>query len=199
MQRLAIFGGTFNPIHWGHLLLAETALNQCAIDRVLWVPSRLPPHKPGSLLDFEQRLELIKRAIADHPAFSVSDIEATRSGYSYAIATLTDLQTQYSDAQWYWIIGADAFETLSQWRNSQDLIKQCIWLIAPRASTNQPLKTALPSQTAARSHLLTMPTIDLSSSLIRQRCREGQSIRYLVPESVRAYILAHQLYQKQDF
>lgn len=195
MQRLAIFGGTFNPIHWGHLVIAETALSQCAIDRILWVPSRLPPHKLQSLLDFEQRFELVKLAIADHPAFTASAVEAARSGYSYAIATLADLQAEYPNAQWHWIIGADAFENLPKWRGSQDLIKQCIWLIAPRSSAEKQSSYASSSLAGARSQLLDMPAINLSSSLIRQRCQDGRSIRYLVPESVRSQILAHQLYQ----
>ena len=93
MQKVAILGGTFDPIHWGHLVMAETALQQAALDQVIWVPTHIAPHKsqqPGST--FEHRLQMVQRAIADHPAFSVTQVEANRVGPSYAITTLQDLQ-----------------------------------------------------------------------------------------------------------
>jgi nicotinate-nucleotide adenylyltransferase len=220
MQKVAILGGTFDPIHWGHLVMAETALQQAALDQVIWVPTHIAPHKsqqPGST--FEHRLQMAQRAIADHPAFVMSAIEGERIGPSYAIATLKDLQKLHPTAQWYWIIGLDAFQTFPRWYCRFELAATCEWLIAPRtlgvteASSTDELATEL-GWTAAminscqkvlevmaqnsitlRYQRLLMPGFSVSSSLIRQYCREQRSVRYLVPEAVRAYIAAHHFYQ----
>jgi nicotinate-nucleotide adenylyltransferase len=241
-MKIAIFGGAFDPVHYGHLLLAETALQQCGLDRVVWVPACAPPHKSQQLLAFQHRLEMVRRAIADHPAFTVSDIEATQTGVSYAIATFHALQIKEPAAQWFWIIGIDAFEMLPRWYRSAELIPQCTWLVAPRGQkaegkaegrgqkaegkddgemarwrdgeqfhpsqqpTNSPLHhpTTLCHQiadqmadrsVALRWELLQMPLVDISSRLIRQYCRQGRSLRYLVPEEIRQYITVHKLYQ----
>ncbi|MGV0023686.1 nicotinate (nicotinamide) nucleotide adenylyltransferase [Phormidesmis priestleyi] len=214
MEKLAIFGGTFNPIHWGHLLIAEAAFEQFALDSVLWVPSRLPPHKLH-LVKFEHRLEMVRLAIADRPHFTVSNIEAKRSGISWAIDTFHDLQVVYPNSQWFWIIGADAFENLAKWRGSQELSNQCVWLVAPRSgeseergerseeklTQNSKLKTQ--NAQKVRSQWIQMSPIALSSSQIRQYCREGRlsqgatpqkSLDNLIPKPVRAYIESHNLY-----
>jgi nicotinate-nucleotide adenylyltransferase len=199
MEKLAIFGGTFNPIHWGHLLIAEAAFSQFAPDSVLWVPSRLPPHKLQTLVKFEHRLEMIRLAIAHRPHFTVSSIEAQREGRSWAIETFQDLQADYPNAQWFWIIGADAFENLTRWRGSQELSDQCVWLVAPRSrreeklTQNSELKTQ--NDLSVRSHLIQMAPIALSSSQIRQNCREGRSLDTLVPDPVKDYIKSYKLYQ----
>lgn len=142
MQKTAIFGGTFDPIHWGHLLLAETALSQFNLDRVVWVPTNHPPHKlRSSLLKFEHRLEMVRQAIADHPDFTLSTVEAKRSGPSYTIDTFIELQSFYSNSQnqassssnrWYWILGLDAFQSLPKWHRIDELAPRCLWLVAPR-------------------------------------------------------------------
>ncbi|MGA7933689.1 MAG: nicotinate (nicotinamide) nucleotide adenylyltransferase [Kovacikia sp.] len=225
MRKIAIFGGTFNPVHCGHLLIAETALNQFELAQVIWVPTYSPPHKGESWQLFDHRLEMVRRAIAGHPAFTVTEIESRRQGVSYAISTLTDLQTLYPNAQWFWIIGIDAFQSLPKWRESKTLAVQCTWLVAPRNLKDEgkdedwgmgnernssapishlpsPTSQALCQQVAnnitpsLRWHLLEMPEIGISSSLIRQACREGRSIRDQVPEAVRLYILEFKLYAK---
>ncbi|MGM3305819.1 nicotinate (nicotinamide) nucleotide adenylyltransferase [Anabaena sp. WFMT] len=130
MQRLAIFGGTFDPIHRGHLLVAEIAQAQLHLEQVIWVPSRNPPHKQAAL--FEHRVAMLQLATANNPAFTVSLIERERSGTSYAINTLIDLSTCYPNTHWYWIIGLDAFQTLPRWYLGHELAQMCDWLIAPR-------------------------------------------------------------------
>lgn len=200
MKTIAIFGGSFNPVHWGHRLIAETALNQVALDRVIWIPTYCPPHKPQTLLEFPHRLEMVQRAIVDQPLFLASDIEAQRGGRSFAITTWQDLQTQYPQVDWYWIIGMDAFQTLPQWPGYEQLVRQCIWLIAPRTCQGLAPIDAVTQQMAQRSislrwQLLSIAPIDLSSSMVRQRCQVGQSINDLVPEAVRLYIVAHNLYK----
>ncbi|MEC4815151.1 MAG: nicotinate (nicotinamide) nucleotide adenylyltransferase [Scytonema sp. PMC 1069.18] len=204
MQRLGIFGGTFDPIHWGHLLLAETALDQVRLEQVIWVPSLHPPHKQAAL--FEHRIEMVQQAIADNPGFAVSLIEKSRSGASYAINTLTDLSADYPNTQWYWIIGLDAFQTLPHWYRGQELARLCNWLIAPRflSGENITQSESICKQVAqklteqsANIHwqLLNIPLVGLSSSLIRNLCRDRKSIRYLVPKSVKIYIDNHNLYK----
>ncbi|MCL6435138.1 MAG: nicotinate (nicotinamide) nucleotide adenylyltransferase [Leptolyngbyaceae cyanobacterium HOT.MB2.61] len=204
MRKIAIFGGTFNPIHWGHLLIAETALDQAALDQVIWVPTFRPPHKQQLLPAFAQRLEMVQCAIADHPAFSLSSIDMEQKGVSYAIETLQRLQVLHPSAQWFWILGSDTFQTLPKWYKSHLLIDQCTWLVAPRWSGNcisaevEKLREAVTAQLNAtlRWQLLQMPAIAISSSLIRQYRLEGRSIRYLVPDPVKIYIEKHKLYAK---
>ncbi|WP_017315011.1 nicotinate (nicotinamide) nucleotide adenylyltransferase [Mastigocladopsis repens] len=203
MQRLAIFGGTFDPVHWGHLLVAQTALEQVPLEQVIWVPSQNPPHKQAAL--FEHRVEMVQRATTDNPGFRVSHVEKSRSGASYAINTLIDLSADYPNTHWYWIVGLDTFQTLPRWYRGQELAQLCDWLIAPRlpggeniAQTESICKQVaqkLTKQTVdIHWQLLNIPLVGLSSSLIRNFCRSRQSIRYLVPESVRLYINSQNLY-----
>jgi len=205
MKQLAIFGGTFDPVHWGHLIVAETALHQVPLEQVIWVPSLNPPHKQAAL--FEHRLEMLQKAIADQPAFAVSLVEINRYGTSYAISTLIDLSTFYPNTHWYWIVGLDTFQTLPRWHRVDELAQLCHWLIAPRLIRGETIAESeficnqVEQQLTKRSisihwQLLTIPLVGVSSSLIRSRCRDRQSIRYLVPESVRIYIANHNLYGK---
>lgn len=224
MQNVAIFGGTFNPVHWGHLLMAEAALSQAQLDQVIWVPTRQPPQKAiAHVLAMEYRLEMIRRAIAPHPNFVLSTVELNRAGPSYAMATLTDLQQIYPQRQWFWLIGLDAFQSLPRWYQRQTLAAQCKWLIAPRfAVPASPLDCWGQASEASHDHLaqqaaqqvarqvtqemaaqglavrwqlLDLPLVDISSSRVRRYCRDRRSIRYLVPESVRDYITKYGLYQ----
>ncbi|OUL21904.1 nicotinate (nicotinamide) nucleotide adenylyltransferase [Nostoc sp. 106C] len=205
MQQLAIFGGTFDPIHWGHLLIAETALHQVSVKQIIWVPSLNPPHKQTA--SFEHRLEMLKQATKDNPAFTVSLIEANRPGTSYAINTLIDLCAVYPNTRWYWIVGLDAFQTLPRWYRGHELAQMCDWLIAPRLLGGETIAQSelickqveqhLANQSVIiRWQLLHIPLVGVSSSLIRQLIHVRQSIRYLVAEPVRLYIAAHNLYSK---
>lgn len=219
MEQVAILGGTFDPVHIGHLVIAQAALSQLALERVIWVPARRPPHKQS--LAYEHRRSMVEKAIAGNSAFAISPLDMDRAEPDYAIATLTYLQKVYPNQQWCWIIGLDSFQTLPLWYCRERLIPSCLWLVAPRfvpvADTStfsdrtdsshkkQPttsdrwLCQQVVGQLAAQNirirwQLLQMPNIGISSSLIRQYCRNGRSIRYLVPDNVRAYITAHNLY-----
>ncbi|PZV08938.1 MAG: nicotinate (nicotinamide) nucleotide adenylyltransferase [Leptolyngbya sp.] len=193
-QKIGIFGGTFNPIHWGHLLVAETALDQFELSHVLWVPTFRPSHKSGELMGFEHRLEMVQGAIAHHPAFSVSDIDRQRQSNSYAVGTLLDLEVLYPKSDWHWIIGLDAFQSLPQWYSSAAVAAQCTWLVAPRniqdTSTicHQVADHFIKQQISFHWKLLNMPQVGISSSLIRDYWQTGRSLRYLVPDSVRHYL-----------
>lgn len=201
----AIFGGTFDPVHWGHLSIAQTALSQLNLDRVIWVPDCSPPHKSSvPRLDFEHRWEMVRLAICARPSFLLSPVKTPSTGYSYAIGTLIDLQALYPHTQWYWIIGQDAFQTLPKWHRRQELVPACVWLVAPRPdgsntefeSICKHVVEQLSTQSIAiHWQVLQTPCIAISSSTIRQYCRQKRDIRYLVPELVRDYITTHNLYQ----
>lgn len=208
MQKVAIFGGTFDPIHWGHLSIAQTAVDQLRLDRVIWVPDHFPPHKQLSAkLNFQYRWEMVQLAIANHPAFILSPITTNSPGYSYAIETLINLQAVYPQTHWYWIIGQDAFATLPRWYRRQEFIPQCEWLVAPRKEGSNTelellgkkvVKQLTTESITIRWQILQAPAVAISSSLIRQYCSQQRSIRYLVPEAVRTYILNQQLYQEHQ-
>jgi len=216
MGQVAILGGTFDPVHWGHLLIAQAALSQLNLTQVIWVPDRLSPHKQAC--SYEHRRLMVEQAIRDNPNFILSPLETVDAKPNYALKTLTELQDTYSNCQWYWIIGIDAFQTLPQWYCREAVIPACDWLVAPRpivttrvhftkSERTQPLADSqsswlcqqvaqqLASQDISiRWQLLQMPAVGISSTLIRQYCRQHRSIRYLVPEAVRAYITDHNLY-----
>jgi len=135
MGKTAIFGGTFDPVHWGHLLAAQTAASQFNLDRVIWVPDRSPPHKcRRDLASFEQRRAMLALAIADRPDFLLAPPASNPSGSSFAIDTLLYLQKLYPGDRWYWIIGSDAFRTLPKWYRCGEIGGLCDWLVGPRPS-----------------------------------------------------------------
>jgi nicotinate-nucleotide adenylyltransferase len=213
MKKFAILGGTFNPIHQGHLLIAEMALHQHHLNRIIWVPTYHPLHKAtAGLAEFPHRLEMVKQAIAPYAAYSLSDVEQNieqKSGSAFAIDTLSALQAIYPNCQWYWILGLDAFQTLPHWYGRRDLADRCQWIVAPRLVSDLDInqldlltlcqKVTQQMQTEEISlcwHLLRMQSVSISSSLVRQSCREHRSLEGLVPPVVKTYILTHQLYQK---
>ena len=217
-QRMTIFGGTFNPVHWAHLLMAETALCQFSLDWVIWVPTYRPTYKADSeLVDFHHRLTMVQQAVISHPRFAVSAIEQHQPSASYAIDTFLALQKLYPSSEWFWLIGLDAFQSLPRWYQYQELVPQCQWLVIPRwvgavAASQSPQSSLAMAQQIAEQvaaklaaqsvplnwHLLDMPLVDISSSLIRQYCCKQRSIRYLVPDVIRDYINQHGLYSNTD-
>jgi nicotinate-nucleotide adenylyltransferase len=212
MQSLGILGGTFNPVHIGHLLLAETALNLAPLDRVLWVPNHHPPHRQSTdLIAARHRVEMVKRAIADHPQFILADVESESATSGYAVDTYQRLQQIFPSSHWSWIVGLDAFQALPRWHRRHEWVTQCRWLVAPRrsdqvsdqetlerldAECHQVADTLLTQGITLVWQSLPMPLIEISSSSLRDACREGQSIRYWVPDSVRLYIQQQGLYPK---
>jgi nicotinate-nucleotide adenylyltransferase len=199
MQKIAIFGGTFNPIHLGHLAIATTALQQNALDQVLWVPSQ-PHHKPHDaqykthkIPDFTHRREMIRRAIelsSATPQFALTELPEQ----NYAIDTLLTLQAQIPDAKWFWIVGVDAFRLLPRWYRSVELVDRCSWLVAPRGDQVVNIADFTPQSPKPDWEPLKMTPIDISSSLVRQRCHDRGAIGHLVPPSVERYIVQHGLY-----
>ena len=209
MGKMGIFGGTFDPVHWGHLLIAQSALSQMGLEQVIWVPN-YPHYKQAS--PFEHRLEMVARAIASNPAFTTFSSPDDRSTGSYAIQTLIELQAAYPNTDWYWIVGLDTFQTLPGWYRRQEIATACNWIVAPRLGSivqneaaiapNHSAGEFVAQQLAAQGidikwQVLQMPIIGVSSSLIRQYCCTSHSIRYLVAEPVRIYIATHNLYTEE--
>ena len=187
-MRLGIFGGTFNPIHAGHLLLAETARESFGLNRVVFIPAHQPPHKPGrTLLAGSVRLKLIQLAIHDQPAFVASDLELRRPGLSYSIETARILHQQYPRAQLFLLIGEDMLAV--RWVAWKELKRLCTVVIAHRPGSRR--RRGEPGL-----QWLSMPQVDIASSDIRARVQRGRSIRYLVPLVVERYIRRHRLYQR---
>ena len=188
-MKLGILGGSFNPIHLGHLILAQEAKERLDLEKVFFVPCERPPHKSGEdLLEASHRLEMVRRSVQGNPAFEVSDVEIQRGGISYSVETLRHFHIQFPSAEFYFLIGSDALSGLYAWKEVEELFRLCRFVIAERPQF--PIGI-FPS----RLLRLEMPTIDISSRDIRQRLKEGKSVRYLVPEPVHDYLLKHPLYR----
>lgn len=193
-ERLGILGGTFDPIHFGHLAIAEEARERLGLARVLFIPAGQPPHKPRGRADAEERCRMTELAIADNPAFAVSRVEIDRPGRSYTVETLRELHARYPEADFTLIIGADMALEFHLWRDYEGILAQAGVVAITRPGYDLAGLEQLP--TAGRLSPLDAPGLYISSTDLRTRIRDGRSIRYLVPAAVRAYIAEQRLYNK---
>ena len=191
-------GGTFNPPHLGHLICAQEAYAQLELDRVLLIPARIPPHKPvEDEPGPDHRLELCRLAVrGDEQRFEVSDLEITRDGPSYTVDTLKELHSSAPDSELFLIVGGDIAAGLPSWREPEHVLSLATLAVAKRRGTSRSAVDdalrALPGGEQAR--FFRMPRIAISSTMLRDRVRAGQSIRYYVPDQVMSYIDDHHLY-----
>ncbi len=188
-KRIGILGGTFNPVHTGHLILAEEVREKLGLDKVVFVPTFLAPHKDNSgLAEASDRFRMIELAIKGNPYFAVSDIEIKRKGRSYTIDTVKEFKKLYGRDELYFITGSDLLTYLGEWKDLDEIIKIVKFVVATRPG--YPLEK-IPSyiQTIA------IRAVDISAFEIRQAVRENRSFRYLVPESVFGYIKKAGLYK----
>lgn len=200
-SRVGILGGTFNPIHNGHLLLAENAFDTFKLNKVLFMPTGDPPHKDNKIIvSKERRLRMIELAIEDNHHFDVSTIEMDRLGTTYTIDTLNYLKEQNPNYKYYFIIGADTLEQLLNWKNYSNVFNLCEFIVAQRDHYVKKnilnIKKDLENNNDAKIHWLPMPKIDLSSSEIRKRINQGNTIKYMVPKDIEHYIYLNNLYKK---
>ena len=198
-KKIGIMGGTFNPIHFGHLLLAERAYEEYALHEVVFLPSKRPSYKNiKDLASEEDRKEMVEIAIHSKPYFSVSTLEYERNGNTYTYDTMKILHEKYPQYQYYFLIGADSLFQLEQWKYAEELLKDTNFLVATRdgASYEKMEKQIqfLKKKYHAQISLLHMPTIEISSSDIRKRRAAKKSISYLVPKDVEAFISQKRLY-----
>jgi nicotinate-nucleotide adenylyltransferase len=196
---IGVLGGTFDPIHSGHLMVAEEAVVQLNLTEILFVPAGQPWLRVNSpMATAEQRLQMVRLAIAGKPYRKLSTVEVERAGPSYTVDTLAELQRQYgAEAKLYFILGWDSLAELPQWKEPGQIIKMCHLVVVPRPGYPvpdlTPLEEAIPGL-SQRVIWLDGPRVDISASVIRERVAQGLSIRHLVPEPVERYIKQHKLY-----
>jgi nicotinate-nucleotide adenylyltransferase len=200
-MRLGIFGGSFDPVHYGHLLLGECCREACQLDQIWFLPAAQPPHKRNQLRATGQhRIAMLELAIADQPAFGVSQMELERGGVSYTVDTLTAIHAQRRDAELFLLLGADMLADLPTWRQPATICQLATPMVVRRAGTPAPdfapLAHFLPQERLdrIRAHLVDMPPIGLSSTEIRARVAAGRTVRYQTTPEVVRYIEAEGLY-----
>jgi nicotinate-nucleotide adenylyltransferase len=200
IRRLGILGGTFDPIHHGHLLAAEEACHQLALDKVLFVPAGVPPHKPAHPISpASHRVRMVELAIAGKPHFALSRVDVDRPDPCYTVDTLELLRAEWgNDPRFFFIEGADSLSDIACWYQPRRLIELCELAVAKRPGFEidmGSLEKRLPGLTG-RLHWVKMPLLEISSSDLRARVRAGRSISYLVPREVETYVRKHGLYRE---
>jgi nicotinate-nucleotide adenylyltransferase len=200
-MRIGVFGGTFDPVHLGHLILAEQCREQAQLDRVLFIPSARPPHKRDQpLTAFRHRVEMMQFAVAGHPVFRIDELEEKRAGPSYTADTLEELRRRDPEAQLWLMIGADCVPDIPSWHEPARIISAAGLLIVARPGSptwsDAELRTNLgmSPESVLNYQTVHMPLIEIASRDIRRRVREGRSIRFLVPRAVECYIETYHLY-----
>jgi nicotinate-nucleotide adenylyltransferase len=200
MQSIGIFGGTFDPPHLGHLILAAEAHAQLGLERLLWVLTPDPPHKQGqSIAPLEQRLEMVRLAIGKDAQFEISDVELSRPGPHYALDTVKLLAAQNPAAKLVYLMGGDSLHDLPTWHRPAEFVSACDQIGVMRrpgtAIELEELEKGLPGL-GAKVSFVEAPLLDIAAREIRRRVAEGRPFRYFLPEQVYEYILSHALYQK---
>ena len=197
-QRIGIMGGTFDPIHYGHLVTAEIARSKFALDTVVFVPSGHPPHKQSLPGHAEQRLMMTLLATVANPYFQISRSEVDRIGPSYTYDTLNEFSEIFVPAsKFYFITGADAVLEMLTWHNAEKLIDLCSFIAATRPGYHLTDVRQLPDNFLKKIEMMQVPALSISSTDIRRRIRAGEPIKYLLPESVETYIYKQGLYLQE--
>jgi nicotinate-nucleotide adenylyltransferase len=193
---IGLFGGSFNPPHIAHLIVAETVRDQFGLEQIWWIPSHNPPHKHDSeLATAEHRLEMTRRATAENPAFTVSDIEIQREGVSYTVDTLRTLQQEHPEASFWLIIGSDSMRDFDQWHCPDEIVDRVPLIVYKRPGA---ISSIANPRYSNHVRFADAPLLEVSGTEVRARCRRKRSIRYLVPDAVRDYIRAQNLYAQAE-
>lgn len=197
-RKIGIMGGTFNPIHFGHLLLAETAYYQFDLDEILFMPTKNPYYKKlTNTVTEKDRVEMVQLAIKDNAHFTFSGEELDREGTTYTVETLKNLTQKNPDCAYYFIMGADSLYHIESWKDPEEILRMAVILVAGRGDLSSSLNSQIEyieNKYDACIHFLDAPSLEISSNDIRRRVRKGESIRYLLPPEVSDYIYDHQLY-----
>lgn len=202
LARIGILGGTFDPIHIGHIELAEAVCRRLGLDKVIFIPACLPPHKLGQhYASAKDRLAMTELAVAGRARLEVSDMEIRRSGISYTIDTVRELRVLYPEEELYFIIGADSVAQLYTWHYIQEMLYMVVFVGAGRpgyAGVMDEVRRTLGEEAVERILLLDTPEIDVSSTEIRRRIASAESLEGLVPPAVEKYIYEHGLYREKE-
>ncbi|MBF0620085.1 MAG: nicotinate-nucleotide adenylyltransferase [Candidatus Omnitrophica bacterium] len=190
MKKIALFGGTFDPVHIGHLLMARTALETMKFDKVIFIPSCVPPHKSGEMLfSVEDRFEMVKLAIMGNPQFEASDFEVKNGGRSYSLETVRYFRGLFpSEDKLYFVVGGDAAKGIENWKGVDEIKTLCSFVTANRPGYSR-------GDAKKKYPAVTMHGVDISSTEIRKRILAGKSVQYLVPDNVLDYIRKNHLYK----
>ena len=192
-MRIGIYGGTFDPVHLGHLILAETVREQAELDEVWFVPAFINPHKQGRVTAaVKMRLEMLRFAIAGNASFKLNEIEAKRKSPSYTVETLTEVRSSHPDNELFLIMGADSLTDFPTWREPETILKMAQLIVVNRGRSDVDVPKSVDCQ---RITICEMPAIDISSTEIRSRIATGKSIRYQTPRAVELYIETNSLYR----
>ncbi|MGB2960524.1 MAG: nicotinate-nucleotide adenylyltransferase [Bacteroidota bacterium] len=190
-MKLGIFGGTFDPPHMGHLIVAEHVREELGLDRVVFVPCSTPPHKQeNEITAGHHRMEMVRLAIAGNPAFDDSDMELVRGGVSYTVETLLEFSKQHPDWELFFLVGMDNIGDFYTWLKPERILELSVIVVVKRPGYEFPGELAIPDAVVCE-----VPDIEIGSRVIRERVREGRSIRHLVPDSVLDFIVDEKLYR----
>ena len=200
MQKIGLMGGSFNPIHCGHLNLARAALARGGVSQVLFLPTGNPPHKRAGLADKMDRLAMVELAIDGEAGMGVCREEIDREGVIYTVDTLTILAEKHPDCRWVYLIGSDTLRQLHTWRRPEDVIRLCEFLVVMRPGETQEEVQALLAHWRAKGacvDVLPAVQMDISSTDVRERIRLGLPLERIVPQDVEAYIRMHGIYREE--
>ncbi len=200
-MRIGIFGGSFDPVHLGHLLLAETCREQARLDQVWFMPAASPPHKRRNVLSpAKDRLEMLRLAIGGHAGFQVSTLEVDRGGVSYTVDTLRQLREQHGSDELFLLMGGDTLADLPKWREPAEILTIATPVVVQRHGAPVPnfaVLTALVDSARLATfseYIVEMPVVEISSTELRERVKSGRSIRFRTPRAVEKFIEAQKLY-----
>ncbi len=189
---IGLFGGSFNPPHVAHLIVAEIAQDQFGFEEVWWIPNATPPHKShDELAPVDHRLAMTRRVVADNPTFRVSTIEIERDGVSYTVETVRALQEEHPDTDFALLLGSDSLDHFGEWHRPDEIAERVPLVVYKRPGV---IEQVSEPRFANRVRFVSAPVMEVSGTEIRSRRRAGRSIRYLVPETVRSYIQEQNLY-----
>ncbi|HLR03821.1 MAG TPA: nicotinate-nucleotide adenylyltransferase [Virgibacillus sp.] len=187
MKNIGILGGTFDPPHIGHLIIAEAVRERISLEKVWFMPSYEPPHKQNAYSSVGHRLNMLELSLRDNPYFSINEIETKRHEKSYTVDTMEELTKQEPDSRFHFIIGADMVEYLPHWKNIDRIIELVTFIGVKRAGyhihTHYPVKE------------VEVPMVNISSTMLRNRIHQQKSVKYLIPDKVQEYIKEHHLYE----
>ncbi len=204
IKKLGIIGGTFNPIHYGHLIAAEFAREAFDLDRIIFVPSFRPPHKDmGDILESHHRLAMVELAVKDNPVFQASSLEVDRQGLSYSVETAAAIQQMYPLTSLFFILGIDAFMLMNTWKDPERLAELCSMIVVTRPgyemNPEDECFSGIPLLMWQKLKVIAIPGFEISSSAIRERAARGKTIKYLLPPEVEGYIYTNRLYRGSDY
>jgi nicotinate-nucleotide adenylyltransferase len=206
MKGIGIFGGTFDPVHTGHLIIAEQTRESLELEKIVFIPNGDPPHKDSVYTDKKFRLEMVKLAVADNENFAVSEIETAKEGLSYTVDTIAELK-QSLDNELFFIMGADSLVSIKTWHRYEELLEMCNFAVFPRLTVNNDKTIEYQDQgklqlwiennlktSGGKFIFIDFPMLDISSTEIRRKIKGKKSLRYLVPGRVIEYINEKKLY-----